>query len=84
MTDTLETQLRDALAAHAEEIPHASAERLRAHDYRPRTRDLRPRVAAGAVATAAVAGGAVLIVGLGPRAPAAFAGWTSTPTAAHS
>jgi hypothetical protein len=82
MTETLESQLRDALAARAQEIPSASGDRLRAHDYRPRTRDLRPPVAAGALLTAGAAATAVLAVGLGPRAPAAFAGWTATPKAA--
>jgi hypothetical protein len=81
MTQTLESQLRDALAARAQEIPSAPGERLRAHDYRPRTRDLRPPVAAGALLTAGAAATAVLVVGLGPRAPAAFAGWTATPKA---
>jgi hypothetical protein len=81
MTRTLESHLRDALAARAQEIPDAPAERLRGHDYRPRTRDLRPPVAAGAVLTAGAAAAAVLIVGLGPRAPAAFAGWTAKPKA---
>jgi hypothetical protein len=79
---TLEIQLRDALATRAEDIPRASAERLSAHDYRPRTRDLRPPVAAGALLTAAAAAATVALVDLGPSAPAAFAGWTSKPTAA--
>jgi hypothetical protein len=82
MTQTLESQLRDALAARAQEIPSAPAERLQAHDYRPRTRDLRPPVAAGALLTAGAAATAVLVIGLGPRAPAAFAGWTAKPKAA--
>jgi len=81
MTQTLESQLRDALVARAQEIPSAPAERLQAHDYRPRTRDLRPPVAAGALLTAGAAATAVLVVGLGPRAPTAFAGWTATPKA---
>jgi hypothetical protein len=79
---TLETQLRDALAARAEDIPRASAERLCAHDYRPRTRDLRPPVAAGALLTAAAAAATVALVDLGPSTPAAFAGWTARPTKA--
>lgn len=79
---TIETQLRDALAARAQDIPRASAERLSAHDYRPRTRDLRPPVAAGALLTAAAAAATVALVDLGPSTPAAFAGWTARPTTA--
>ena len=62
MTQTLESQLRDALVARAQEIPSAPAERLRAHDYRPRTRDLRPPVAAGALLTAGATATAVLLL----------------------
>jgi len=39
-------------------------------------------VAAGALLTAAAATAAVLLIDLGPRAPAAFAGWSAKPTAA--
>ena len=47
MMQPLETELRDALAARAEEVPDAVARRLTSRDYRPRTRDLRPPLAAG-------------------------------------
>jgi hypothetical protein len=81
MNDMLETQLRETLAARAEEVPESAVGRVRGHDYRPRTRDLRPPIAGGAVACAAVAGG--LVVGLGLSHPsAAFAGWKAHPTAA--
>lgn len=84
MIDQLENHLRDALAARADDLPAGATQRLRSHDYRPRTRDLRPPVAAGALITAGAAAAAVLLVGLGPRTPEAFAGWTATPTPADS
>jgi hypothetical protein len=80
MMQPLETELRDALAARAEEVPDAVARRLTSRDYRPRTRDLRPPLAAGVLATAGLATAVVLLVGLGARTPEAFAGWTPTPT----
>jgi hypothetical protein len=80
MTRQLENELRHALSARADELPAAAGERVRRHNYRPRTRDLRPPVAAGVLTAAAAAAAAVLVVGLGPRASEAFAGWTATPT----
>ncbi|HEX4011942.1 MAG TPA: hypothetical protein VHX62_18110 [Solirubrobacteraceae bacterium] len=82
MTDQLESDLREALAARAEQLPSDVSARVRARDYRPRTRSLRPPVAAGALLTAAAATAAVLLIDLGPRAPTAFAGWSPKPTAA--
>jgi len=84
MNEMLETQLRETLAARADEIPAGAVRRVRDRDYRPRTRDLRPPIAGGAVACAAVAGGTVLALSLG-HPQSAFAGWTAHPTrAAHS
>lgn len=84
MIEQLESELRSALKARAAELPTSAGARVRARDYRPRTRDLRPPVAAGVLATAAAAAAAVLLVDLGPQAPSAFAGWTPTPTHAST
>jgi hypothetical protein len=80
MISQLENELRDALSARAAELPASAGERVRRYDYRPRTRDLRPPVAAGVLTAAGAAAASVLVVGLGPRASEAFAGWTATPT----
>jgi hypothetical protein len=82
MIEQLEDELRAALAAHADEVPADATRRLTSAHYRPRTRDLRPPVAAGALVAAGAA--IVLLVDLGPSAPAAFAGWTAKPTAASA
>jgi hypothetical protein len=82
MIEQLESELRSALRARAEDLPAGAGARVRARDYRPRTRDLRPPVAAGVLTTAAAAAAAVLLIDLGPKAPAAFAGWTPAPTQA--
>jgi hypothetical protein len=84
MTDQLETDLRAALAARAADVPDAAGERLRAHDYRPRTRTVRPPVAAGALVAAAATVAAVSFVDLGTGTSEAFAGWTAHPTAASA
>jgi hypothetical protein len=81
MNDMLESQLRDTLAARADEVPGSAVRRVRSRDYHPRTRDLRPPVAGGALACAAVAGGLAVTLGLGHPSPA-FAGWTAHPTSA--
>ncbi len=83
MTHDLENQLRAALAARADEMPDGAGDRLRGHDYRPRTRRVRPPVAAGALAAAAAAIATVLFVDLGTNTTPAFAGWTARPTTAH-
>jgi hypothetical protein len=78
-----ETDLRDAFATRASEVPSAAVARLRAVDYRPRTRRVRPPVALGALAGAGSITAVVLaIVGLGTNASSAFAGWSATPTQA--
>jgi hypothetical protein len=85
MREGLETELHAVFAERAREIPAQAEERLRAVDYRPRARALRPRVAIGASAALAVTAGAVVaLVGLGAGASPAFAGWTATPTAPAS
>lgn len=82
MIDQLESELRSALRDRADDLPIAVHARVRARDYHPRTRDLRPPVAAGVLTTAAAAAAAVALLDLGPQASPAFAGWTATPTRA--
>jgi hypothetical protein len=84
MIDQLESELRSALRARADELPDGARGRVRGREYHPRTRDLRPPVAAGALVAAAAAAAAVTLVDLGPSAPAAFAGWSRVPTHASS
>ena len=84
MIEQLESELRSALRARAAELPRGAGARIRGHEYRPRTRDLRPPVAAGVVTTAAATAAAVLLLDLGPQASSAFAGWTPTPTHASA
>ena len=80
--DQLEDDVRAALAARADEVPAGAATRVRTHDYRPRTRSLRPPVAVGGVTVAAATGVAVWLFALSPQTSTAFAGWTATPTTA--
>ena len=81
MTEQLETELRAALRERAAQVPAASIARLTHLDYHPRTRQLRPPVAIGALATAAGTAGAVaVVISLSAGASNAFAGWTPTPT----
>lgn len=80
MIEQLESELRSALRSRADQLPAGAGARIRGHEYRPRTRDLRPPVAAGVLTTAAAATAAVLLLDLGPQASPAFAGWTPTPT----
>ena len=84
MIEQLESELRSAFRARADELPSGAGARARARNYRPRTRDRRPPVAAGVLATAAAAAAAVLFIDLGPRTPTAFAGWTRVPTHASA
>ena len=49
MIEQMETEVRAALAARADEVPAAVAGRVAGRGYRPRTRDLRRPVAAGAL-----------------------------------
>jgi hypothetical protein len=86
MSDLLEDDLREALADRAAHITPEASARLRAVDYRPRSRRLAsPRAlsalgALGLSGAAAVAGAVVL---LGSSAAPAFAGWTASPTTPH-
>lgn len=82
MVQQLETDLREALAARADELPADAASRIRGRDYRPRTQRLGPPAAAGALLTAVAAGVGVWLVALGPGTTPAFAGWTAKPTGA--
>jgi hypothetical protein len=82
MTEQLESDVREALAARADELSPGAAARLRRLDYRPRTRSLRPPVALGAVTAAGVAGAAFWVAGLGAGTTEAFAGWTPSPSPA--
>ena len=84
MIEQLESELRSALRARANDLPAQASARVRARDYHPRTRDLRPPVAAGVLATAAAAAAAVVLVDLGPSTSEAFAGWTAVPTHASA
>jgi hypothetical protein len=84
MIDRLESELRSALRDRADELPTAARARVLARDYHPRTRDLRPPVAAGVLTTAAAAAAAVALLDLGPQASPAFAGWTASPTHAST
>jgi hypothetical protein len=81
-TEQLEHELREALSARADALPATAGSRLRSHDYRPRTRGLRPPVAAGALTAAAVAGAAVWVVAFSSQTSSAFAGWTASPSTA--
>jgi hypothetical protein len=80
MNDQLESDLRAVLRSRAADVPASAVARLTHLDYHPRTRGLRPPLAAGALATAGVAAGALAIYSLGAGASKAFAGWTPTPT----
>ena len=80
-TEQLEHELRERLSAAADGLPTTAGSRVRAHDYRPRTRSLRPPVAAGALTAAAAAGAAVWVVAFSSHTSTAFAGWSATPTA---
>ncbi len=78
MTTDLEKDLREVITARAGALPNAAVARVRAVDYRPRRRRMP---AAAALAGAATAGtvGALVVTG---GAPAAYAGWSATPTSA--
>jgi hypothetical protein len=80
--DQLEDDLRAILTARADEIPAAAATRVRTHHYQPRSHSLRPPIAVGGVTAAAATGAAVWLFALGPQTSTAFAGWTTSPTAA--
>jgi hypothetical protein len=81
MSKGIEAELRAALTERAHDVSADVEGRLRAIDYRPRSRALDPRLALATGAGLAATGGAVVaIVGLGAGTSPAFAGWTATPT----
>ena len=84
MTPTqLETELREALSARADELPPDAGARLRRIDYHARSRRIRPQLALGAViGTAGGAGAIAAAVALTTATSNAFAGWTPKPTTA--
>ncbi len=79
MTTQLENEVRGAMAARASVLPSGAVARVRAADYRPRRR--RAPATAGVLAGAATAGTVIAVV-VGGGAPAAYAGWSATPTSA--
>ena len=80
MTTELENGVREAMRARAGALPNTALARVRAVDYRPRPRRLP---AAAALACAATAGTAVAVMVAGGT-PAAYAGWSATPTSAST
>lgn len=81
MSDVLEQELRAAMHDRAARLDAGASARLRAVDYRPRTRRLPVRPAAGVLGLSGVAAAtAGVIVALGSSAAPAFAGWTAQPT----
>jgi hypothetical protein len=81
MSDLLEQDLRGALADRAALITPEASARLRAVDYRPRSRSLPSRPALGALGLTAAVAAATAAILLGSSAAPAFAGWTASPTA---
>jgi hypothetical protein len=96
MTDTLEQELRLALAEKAAAFPAGAHERLEQIDYGPKNARLRRRTAFGLAGLATVAAIAVVIALLSSSTPAlrqpastghavvpaAFVGWTPAPSKA--
>lgn len=78
----LDERLREALTQEAAAIPSSAAERLRAIDYRPRSRAVPKLLAGGAIAGAAA--GAGLLLAAGTSTQTAFAGWRASPTRAQA
>ena len=75
----VERALRQAFSAQVDELPRNASARVRAGDYRPRERRLRPSAVLGGGALAgAAATGAVLSIVLGGATPA-YAGWSAVP-----
>jgi hypothetical protein len=80
MSDSVDTVLRRAFCAEADQLPPEAIDRLLAVEFRPRTRRLSPKVAIGAAAgVGASTAAAVSLLVVGTAAPA-FAGWEATPT----
>lgn len=81
MSDLLEHDLQEAFAERAARITPQASDRLRAVDYRPRSRRRPARRVIGAVGLSGVAAAAGAVVLLASSAAPAFAGWTARPTA---
>src|SRR5579864_4853924 len=81
MSDRLEQDLRGALADRAALMTPDASARLRAFDFRPRTRSFPSRPALGALGLSAAAAATAAAILLGSSAAPAFAGWTADPTA---
>lgn len=96
MTDTLEQEIRSALAEKAAAFPPGAHERLEQIDYGPKNARLRRRTAFGLAGLAAVAAivAVIALLSSGTSAlrqpastghavvPAAFVGWTPAPSQA--
>jgi hypothetical protein len=80
MSDVLEKQLRTAFTARLDRVSPARAARLRAFDYHPRQHRFPGRPTLAATASALAAALIALILLLSSGTPAAFAGWTDTPS----
>jgi hypothetical protein len=81
MSDTIEQNLREALAELANSRSTDAEVRLCAVDDHPRTkRNLRWPIVVGFSGTAVAAGAATAVVLLSSAAPPAFAGWSAVPT----
>ena len=84
MDQKLENDLREAFSLHASGITTDAGARLRRIDYHPRTSRISPRLTVGSLAGAAATGGVVASVVMLGGAPAAFAGWSASPTPAST
>jgi hypothetical protein len=84
MNRQLEDDLGAAFSKRASDIPTAASERLRRIDYHPRTSRISTRLTLGALVGVAATTIAVVSVFVLGGAPAAFAGWTASPTPAAS
>jgi hypothetical protein len=82
MNQQIEDDLRTAFSRHASGIPAEVSEKLRSIDYHPRNHRISPRLTIGALTGAAATAAAVVSIVVLGGAPAAFAGWTPSPTPA--
>lgn len=80
MNQQIEDDLRTAFSRHAAGIPAEVSERLRSTDYHPRNHRISPRLTIGALTGAAATAAVVVSIVVLGGAPAAFAGWTASPT----
>jgi hypothetical protein len=83
MSTQLEQTVRRALAEQAAELPADATAKVLAVSYRPRGAMVRATIALAVIpVVAAAATIAAFVVGAGPDASRAFAGWSATPTTA--